>query len=256
MAVAALLFATAVPLHAATLSVGSATVTPGQSLSIPVSLEGAPGEAVASLQFDIVFDAEVIAVSDASPGTAAAAAGKDALFAPQELGRVRVIVFGLLSQTAIGDGVVADLSLQIDSQAPGGLYPLSLSNVVLSDPQGASVPVSTMTGHLTLGQIPPHAADMNGDWKLSLSEVLRVIQFFSLDGLHCDADSEDGYAPGTGAQDCTAHDSDYLPTNWRISISELLRLIQLFNAPAYHAKPGTEDGFAPSFDTAKRGGQP
>ncbi len=91
------------------------------------------------------------------------------------------------------------------------------------------------------------SADQNGDHQISLSELLRVIQFFNSGGYHCDAAGEDGYAPGAGDRACAPHDSDYNPQDWNISLSELLRVIQFFNSGGYHACPGenTEDGFCP-----------
>jgi hypothetical protein len=74
---------------------------------------------------------------------------------------------------------------------------------------------------------------------------LRVIQFFNSSGYHCEAGSEDGYAPGVGDQSCSPHSSDYNPQDWRISLSELLRLIQFFNSGGYHACSGSEDGYCP-----------
>ena len=90
-------------------------------------------------------------------------------------------------------------------------------------------------------------ADQNGDNLISLSELLRVIQFFNSGGFHCQDGTEDGYAPGPGDQSCAPYDSDYNPLDWEISLSELLRVIQFFNSGGYHYCPGegTEDGFCP-----------
>lgn len=92
-----------------------------------------------------------------------------------------------------------------------------------------------------------HSADPSEDWSISLSELLRVIQFFNSGGYGCQTDSEDGFVPGPGLTDCPSHDSDYGTQDWQIDLSELLRLIQFFNTAngAYHAEVGTEDGFAP-----------
>ncbi len=97
------------------------------------------------------------------------------------------------------------------------------------------------------GQPDWHTADPDKDNRISLSELLRLIQFFNSDGFHCMAGTEDGYAPGPGDQTCAPHDSDYNSQDWRISLSELLRLIQFFNSGGYHYCPGenTEDGFCP-----------
>ncbi len=95
---------------------------------------------------------------------------------------------------------------------------------------------------------PFHSADQDHDTLISLSELLRVIQFFNYGGFHCDAAGEDGYAPGTGEQACAPHGSDYSPQDWLIGLSELLRLIQFFNSGGYHACEGSEDGFCPGID--------
>jgi hypothetical protein len=98
------------------------------------------------------------------------------------------------------------------------------------------------------------SADQNRDGVISLSELLRVIQFFNSGGYHCampPESSEDGYVPGASAVAlaCIPHSSDYSPQDWRISLSELLRLIQFFNSGGYRhcpeANPPSEDGFCP-----------
>ncbi|HPO16088.1 MAG TPA: PhoPQ-activated protein PqaA family protein [Candidatus Hydrogenedentes bacterium] len=90
-----------------------------------------------------------------------------------------------------------------------------------------------------------HSADQNGDHQISLSELLRIIQFYNSDGYHCETGTEDGYAPGPGSQTCTPHDSDYNPQDWTVDLSELLRIIQFYNSGGYHACEGSEDGFCP-----------
>lgn len=101
------------------------------------------------------------------------------------------------------------------------------------------------------GEDAYHTGDQNHDYFITLTELLRVIQFFNLSGYYCagaPGDTEDGYLPGPGENHaCSAHDSDYNPQDWRVDLSELLRLIQFFNSSGYHTCPGqnTEDGFCP-----------
>ncbi len=97
-----------------------------------------------------------------------------------------------------------------------------------------------------------HAADPDGDNVITLSELLRVIQFFNSGGLHCaqpDETTEDGFVPARdmAEESCTPHSSDYAPQDWQVSLSELLRLIQFFNSGGYTFCPsdGTEDGYCP-----------
>nr|HPO15538.1 Ig-like domain-containing protein [Candidatus Hydrogenedentota bacterium] len=70
---------------------------------------------------------------------------------------------------------------------------------------------------------PNHTADQNNDYQINLSELLRVIQFFNSNGIHCQTGTEDGFNPGPGDQTCVPHQSDYSPQDWVIGLSELLR---------------------------------
>lgn len=90
-----------------------------------------------------------------------------------------------------------------------------------------------------------HTMDTNSDYQVSLSELLRLIQFNSLGGIHCDAESEDGYAPGFDPEslECPAHSSDYNPADGQVDLNELLRGVQLYNAGNYMPAEDTEDGF-------------
>jgi hypothetical protein len=99
-----------------------------------------------------------------------------------------------------------------------------------------------------------HTADQDGDYRIALNELLRIIQFFNSGGFHCAVppeSTEDGFVPGPNPaqQSCYSHDSDYNPAgpSWTIDLTELLRLIQFFNTGGYRDCPanGTEDGYCP-----------
>ncbi len=90
-----------------------------------------------------------------------------------------------------------------------------------------------------------HTSDQDGNNVISLTELLRVIQFYNSLRLHCEVGTEDGYAPGNGDESCAPHASDYSPVDWVISLSELLRLIQFYNSGGYAKCDGSEDGFCP-----------
>ncbi len=94
---------------------------------------------------------------------------------------------------------------------------------------------------------PIHTADQDADNAISLSELLRVIQFFNTGGFGCEGGTEDGYAPAGSDQGCCPHSSDYAAQDWTINLTELLRLIQFFNSDGYNLCPGsnTEDGYCP-----------
>lgn len=89
-----------------------------------------------------------------------------------------------------------------------------------------------------------HNADSDADGKISLTELLRIIQFYNIGGLHVEAGTEDGY--GTGPGDTTSrppHESDYNPPDWHISLEEVLRCIQFYNVGNYHYCGDSEDTF-------------
>jgi glucose/arabinose dehydrogenase/Ca2+-binding EF-hand superfamily protein len=91
---------------------------------------------------------------------------------------------------------------------------------------------------------PVYVTDTDGDGRISLNELLRAIQFFNTNGLHCEAGTEDGYAPGDGGHDCLRYTTD-VNLDWNISLSELLRVIQFFNVDGYRFCPfeESEDGY-------------
>jgi len=92
---------------------------------------------------------------------------------------------------------------------------------------------------------PPHSADTDASWTIELTEISRVVTFYSAGGYRCDSMTPDGFAPFDGPRECRPHDSDYTPRDWTISIPELSRLITFYNAGGYRRDPATPDGFAP-----------
>jgi hypothetical protein len=117
-------------------------------------------------------------------------------------------------------------------------------------------------------------ADVNGDFKIQLSELMRIQQIYTKGGYFCDqaqvyADGEvvidgityhDGYSINGGDQEGTAHSSDYksedadgsevFVPDWKINLSEFMRVIQFYNLGGYCPVPDdgtdTEDGFIPN----------
>ena len=93
-----------------------------------------------------------------------------------------------------------------------------------------------------------HSADTDGNGFISMTELLRILQFFNMRGYCCDTQgiTADGYIPGPCENvSCERHDSDFLAPAWEITLSELLRAIQMFNSGGYYACPesDSEDGY-------------
>ena len=156
--------------------------------------------------------------------------------------------------------------LLIDWEEDAPLFPLELSYELIpaTDASGivsilGQATFSSETGESHSGGMVPtvlaellsqdfiHSADTDGDWHISLSELLRVIQLYNSTAYHLNPATEDGYDIGEGITDGPCHSADYL-SDWHITLPELLRVIQLYNAPAhnYCTAGDTEDGFMPA----------
>lgn len=121
---------------------------------------------------------------------------------------------------------------------------------------------STFTSALTV--IPAHSADIDGDSKISLLELTRVIELYNTrngttrtGSYRLDSTGEDGFAPdasraaGSASALARYHSAD-TNADGSISLIELTRVIELYNyrngttrTGQYHVEAGTEDGFAP-----------
>lgn len=100
---------------------------------------------------------------------------------------------------------------------------------------------------VTLSALQAHSVDIDGDGKVKLSELLRMVQLYNADSYGCEAGTEDDYAPADPDQNCPPHKADYAPQDWIIKLSELLRIVQLYNLGSYYycpdSNPVTEDLF-------------
>jgi hypothetical protein len=161
------------------------------------------------------------------------------------------IVFGPEGSTL----VLGSIYFRVKEGPESGIIPLALS--VLSAPPELDGALGVSLSPIAVDGVgvcaeegegggfegTPHSADQNGNGQISLSELLRVIQFYNLGAYHCSVGTEDGYAPGPGDQTCAPHAADYNPQDWDISLSELLRPIQIYNSTGYEVCEGGEDGY-------------
>jgi hypothetical protein len=137
---------------------------------------------------------------------------------------------------------------------------IALSALVLSRSGAQAFTDLVLPSPVVIGGLPRlHSADTNQDSRLSLAELLRVIELYNTreqsvrTGSYSEQiDSEDGFAPGQTGSLLTRYHSADTDHNGRISLLELLRVIELFNyrinnsrTGQYHLDPGSDDGFAP-----------
>lgn len=229
------------------LSAGPATFPAGVAAAVPVSLHIPPDPANVPATAVVALEASTpwMEIRDVLPAAGLEAAGKGLSFRLVD-GVARVAVYG--GDAPLPQGVlfhvVTRLAVNTPSGATGGYSEGPGASAAGAD--ALPVPLAFEGPGVTIadpgGQ---HSGDYVADWRVSVSELLRIIQFYNTGSFHCSPATEDGFAPGPGDVACSAHNADYAPQDWTISLSELLRIIQFYNAGCYGPAPNTEDGFAP-----------
>lgn len=221
----------------------SKDVPPGGLVALDYTLSR-NGQNAASLVVRLQYPQAAFSIERVSPG--AAAAGKSLDYLARE-GLLVVALYGGIS--TLPDGPAFSILLRVSEAAtPGATLNLGDQGSDAASVDAAPLLVTVAPGQVgVLVNSGHHTADTSRDWRISLSELLRVVQFHNVGALHCQEGTEDGYAPGSGEQGCAPHDIDYAPVDWQIDLSETMRLIQLYNQPSqtYHFVDGGEDGFAP-----------
>lgn len=104
-----------------------------------------------------------------------------------------------------------------------------------------------------------HSADVNRDYRFSLSEFLRMIELHTATPTHeyhIAKNTMDGYATGSGPRTGYPHTGDYIEgADWTVSAREIVRMIDLFTSTPDHSYSfnlEAEDGFT----KGNGGGQP
>ncbi len=181
---------------------------------------------------------------------------------------VAVLAFGA-SFSTVGAQAVSGLTFAqlIDILISTGLIP---QEKAASAHAMVNLQAQSVTANATSVQAPVtaaatittfHSADTNKDWKISDSELDRVIYLYNYRyvttsggvtgnvrtgeySVSTSVTDIDGYKIGPGTQTGRTHTAD-TNKNWKIDGNELTRVISIKNAVGgYKAQAGTEDGFA------------
>lgn len=235
------------PIWCATAHAVQVTLTPeafpaGGTIQLHLDLaheEENPTAVVVVLDFDVTR----LYAESAQPGEAAG----DATVAVHGGATGAVLVaYGV---TPIPSGRLATIYLRPGERAgEAGNVLIEDGGSSAADNDAAPLSIAVAPVEVQLGaEALTHTADGDRDGRISMEELLRVVQLFSQGPLFCDDASEDGYSTTNGHRNCPPHDSDFHPQDWRISLSELLRVIQFYNAEdhAYRFVGESEDRFAP-----------
>ena len=160
-----MLFATAVPslVNAAgpTLDIGSVSGTPGQQVTVPITLTN-NGASIASLSVDIGFNSSQLSVPMNAANTAPLAATRGVAITvvdengdpiksiAQSIPSAGVLRLGISgnNNTAIGDGVVVNVKFNVAASASGTLTLTNLPGA--ASPAAANVVITGAPGTITL----------------------------------------------------------------------------------------------------------
>ncbi len=135
---------------APTLNVGTVSGQAGSNVNVPISFNPTT-DAVAGIQFNLTLPVNITTVS-VTAGAVATAASKSV---STNLNGTTwtFIVFGL-NQNTMGNGALLTAQVRIGAGASIGNLNFAVSNVVYSDPNGASIPAGTSTAG-TITVVPP-----------------------------------------------------------------------------------------------------
>ncbi|MBI1318303.1 MAG: DUF5011 domain-containing protein [Candidatus Hydrogenedens sp.] len=236
------------------IAVGRVDAAAGDVATVAVDVSGADG--VGGLDLSIFYAVGLLTLTDVSVGEIAPGFQVEV----RDTDGVLDISMSESNLLLAGSGTVLNLTFALAAGAPpGAQLPLIVSDAALRGSYGenlewfGAVELSDGLIQVTGADASEvHRADWNGDNILSLSEVLRIVQFYNVGSYGCDFATEDGYGPGRTDHICTPHtaDSGGAPSesspDWTISLAELLRVIQLFNALGFEYCGEGEDGFCTS----------
>jgi hypothetical protein len=134
----------------------SGTINPGQQFIVSINV--VPNNAIAGMQFDLSYNPSIVTVNSVAEGNLLNQAGANTYFNPGQINNtVGTItgVFGAITspgQTVAASGTFAIITMTASST--GGSCPLTLSNVIVGDSGGHSVPVSLTNSTITVNRPP------------------------------------------------------------------------------------------------------
>lgn len=136
----------------ATIALGNAIAFPGfGQATMPVTLSLEPGEDVAGVQWELLFDSTVLNLYDIYAGPAATSAGKSVSFSILSPGKVHVLVTGF-NANVIQEGVLVTVAFTVPSGAPGIDQEVILDKVIFAHPYGLEISAEGISGVVTIDE--------------------------------------------------------------------------------------------------------
>ncbi len=129
------------------ISLSNQSAAPGSSILFPVTF-ASEGAAISGIQFDLEYDGSTMSFAT-TLGDSLRQSGKNMYSADLASSRKRILIVGT-NQNQIPDGTLFNLFVNVNAAAVQGSYPLKISAIVGTDPNGVPVAVLGMAGTLTV----------------------------------------------------------------------------------------------------------
>jgi hypothetical protein len=129
------------------ISLGNQSAAPGSGILLPVTFVS-DGAAISGLQFDLEYDHTAMTLAP-TLGDAPRQSGKCMYTADLASNRMRILIVGL-NQNRIADGTLVNLVVNVSVSAPQGSYPLKISEIVGTGPNGVPASMLSVAGALTV----------------------------------------------------------------------------------------------------------
>src|SRR5690348_1689067 len=134
------------------LSLSTASGTPGGTVSLALSLNSGGGPQPAGVQWTMTYPALDLSVVQVTAGPSAIASGKS-VFCASGASSYTCLVVGL-NTSSIPDGVVVVLLLSISTATTSSSSYIQIENPVAASPSGGAIPVSASGAAVTILHTP------------------------------------------------------------------------------------------------------
>ncbi len=150
------------------LTASGATVVPGQTLTIPVTLSLGGATVPGSLQIDLSFDATKLAFVSAIAGGVLTGAGMGLSSSVVSTSDVHLATTGT-NQNGISGGAVVYATFTLAASFTGS-SPIMLVNCMSADPLGTPLSTSCIAGTIAV-----FTCDVNGDGTVGAADVQTLV---------------------------------------------------------------------------------
>jgi len=123
----------------ASVKIGNASITVGEHVNIPITIENADEE-ISCATIVVTYDGDIVRVVSVSKGNF------DRLVCNNTLGRIKIVAFQT-GEEGLKEGIVANLYVEAKNE---GYSPLNLKIETLKDNEGKKVPATALNGFISV----------------------------------------------------------------------------------------------------------